>query len=186
MLDEATKTALGSPLSYLSLVAFGDGILNDTDAEGTQSELKSDTVYVGTLGNSTVAFEQGFDSGYTPTNGSAVAILQYLAASGEENNATFLWDVDTSFVPTPASLQLRYFVDLTYQPVVAELTPRKPGWPATEGEPEENAVFSGSKLPRCTCIFKQCIALHALATPASVLTPSCFSLRRVPGTRNHH
>lgn len=135
ILDPVNKIAIGGVLEYRGILAFGNGSTDDT--AGTSSELKSDIVYVATLDNVTVSFDHGYTSGYTPGNASCVAILQYI-------NQTYFWELSTQFERAPASIEIRFFETLAYQPLLLNLTPDEP-FPVPPRHASKDAVFSGSE-----------------------------------------
>jgi len=86
ILDEENKTALGGTLLSRTILVYGNGSLGDQT--GTESELVSDLLYVVTVDNSTTGFDKGFTNGYTPGNGTGVALFQELPSGG------YLWTLD--------------------------------------------------------------------------------------------
>ena len=119
VLDPVNNIAVGGQLKYMPISLYGNGSIGTA---GTESDLLSSIVYIATADPATVAFPDGYQNGYVPmVNASAGAIFQYLEA-----NDTYVWSVDMENVRNPEALQIRYFVDLNYQPLLFNLTPDTP------------------------------------------------------------
>lgn len=136
IIDEANKIAVGGPITFLPILLYGNG---SNETAGTVSELQSEQIYVATLDDTAVGFPDGYTSGYKAGKGNGVSLIQYL-----EPNTTFLWEIDSENVSHPLKVELRYFVDLGYQPLVLDLHPDPP-FPKPPHRAPEVATFNGSK-----------------------------------------
>lgn len=137
IIDEARKIAIGGVLVYRKIADALDGTEENGNAAGTESSLISDLVYVAAMDNLTLAYNQGYESGFKPGNFTGVSLLQYLA-----DEDSYYWTIDADGV-YPRSVDIRLFVDLGSQPVVVTLEPDFP-WPVPDVE-LPGTTFSGSE-----------------------------------------
>ena len=136
VIDSLTKTAIGGVLEYLPISVYGNGSTNDTT--GTQSELESSQVYIATADPDSVSFDNGYETGYVPmVNATAGAIFQYLP------DGSYAWEITAENIHNPEAMQIRYFTDLAFQPVVVDLIPDKP-FPIPPKTLPKEATLSGN------------------------------------------
>jgi hypothetical protein len=83
VLNKTTKAAIAGILTAGFVADVGNGSVAD-DPTAQLSEL----IYVADMNNRSLSFEQGFESGLEPTNGTATTIVQALP------DGSFVWSME--------------------------------------------------------------------------------------------
>ncbi len=83
VLNKTTKAAIAGILTPGFVAEVGNGSIAD-DPSAQLAEL----IYVADMNNRSLSFEQGFESGLEPTNGTATTIIQALP------DGSFVWSLE--------------------------------------------------------------------------------------------